>query len=96
MFEHQHAFDRRKLLKLAGIGSAAWLTRVANVLARDAEIAPRGKPAKSIIMLWLAGGPSQLETFDPHPGTNIAGGTKAIKTSVAGIELLIFKKTTLH
>ena len=87
MFEHQHALDRRKLLKLAGLGSAAWMTRVADVLARDAESTPGGKPAKSIILLWLAGGPSQLETFDPHPGTNIAGETKAIDTSVKGIQL---------
>ncbi len=27
-----------------------------------------GEPARSVILLWLAGGPSQLETFDPHPG----------------------------
>ena len=73
MFEHQHRFDRRKLLQLAGLGSAAWMTQVANVLAKEAEKTPRGKPAKSIILLWLAGGPSQLETFDPHPGSNIAG-----------------------
>ena len=38
-------------------------------------------------MLWLAGGPSQLETFDPHPGTTIAGGTKAISTAAQGIQL---------
>ena len=63
------------------------MTRVAHVLARDAETAPQGKPAKSVIMLWLAGGPSQLETFDPHPGANIAGGTKAIKTAVDDIQL---------
>lgn len=37
-------------------------------------------------MLWLSGGPSQLETFDPHPGTT-AGGTKAIKTALSGIQL---------
>ena len=38
-------------------------------------------------MLWLSGGPSQLETFDPHPGTTAAGGTKAIKTALSGIQL---------
>ena len=40
-----------------------------------------------MILLWLAGGPSQLETFDPHPGTTIAGGTKAISTAAKGIQL---------
>jgi hypothetical protein len=40
-----------------------------------------------VILLWLGGGPSQLETFDPHPGKKIAGGTKAIATAAKGIKL---------
>ena len=32
---------------------------------------------RSLITLWLSGGPSQLETWDPHPGTKIGGPTKA-------------------
>ena len=58
-----------------------------DLLAREAEQAPKGFPARSIIILWLAGGPSQLETFDPHPGKMIAGGTKAIKTSNPGVQI---------
>src|SRR5205807_931642 len=42
---------------------------------------------QSVILLWLAGGPSQLETFDPHPGTAIAGDTRAIGTAVPGVQL---------
>ena len=57
----------------------------ASSLARQAE--QSRQPAQSIILLWLGGGPSQLETFDPHPGTTIAGGTKAIATAVKGIQL---------
>jgi hypothetical protein len=61
------------------------LTPVGHLLAAQAE---RGRePARSIILLWLAGGPSQLETFDPHPGTHSAGGTKAIDTAVKGVQL---------
>ena len=37
--------------------------------------------------MWLGGGPSQLETFDPHPGTKIAAGTTAIATAAKGIQL---------
>jgi hypothetical protein len=40
---------------------------------------------KSLITLWMGGGPSQLETFDPHPGTKIGGDTKAIDTKVPGL-----------
>jgi hypothetical protein len=40
-----------------------------------------------LITLWLSGGPSQLETWDPHPGTKIGGPTKAISTSIPGVEI---------
>ena len=39
------------------------------------------------ILLWMAGGPSQLETFDPKPGTEHGGETKAIDTAVPGISI---------
>ena len=42
---------------------------------------------KSVILLWLEGGPSQLETFDPHAGTAIGGEVKAIDTSARGIQV---------
>ncbi|MEM8666541.1 MAG: DUF1501 domain-containing protein [Planctomycetota bacterium] len=42
---------------------------------------------KNVILLWLEGGPSQLETFDPHPGGRIGGDSKAIPTSVEGLEI---------
>ena len=82
------SLNRRAFLRMAGLAGAGWLTPVSHLLARAAE-AP-GKPrdhAQSIIVLWLQGGPSQLETFDPHPGTRIAGGTGAIETAVKGVQL---------
>jgi hypothetical protein len=47
-----------------------------------------GGQAKALIMLWLGGGPSQLETFDPHSNApdEIRGDTKAINTSVPGVQ----------
>lgn len=77
-------FSRRTLLKAAG---AAWLTPLATLLARAEELAPKGKPAKSVIILWMAGGPSQLETFDPHATSKISFGTKAIKTALKDIRI---------
>jgi hypothetical protein len=79
--------SRRGVLKLAALGGASWLTPTAHLLARQAESKPRNGPAQSIIFLWLAGGPSQLETFDPHPGQAIAAGTRAINTAMPGIQL---------
>ncbi len=80
-------FTRRTLLKAAGLSGLSWLTPVGHLLAGEQESQPRGKQAKSVILLWLAGGPSQLETFDPHAERKIAGGTTAIDTSVRGIQL---------
>jgi hypothetical protein len=45
------------------------------------------KQGMSCILLWMGGGPSQLETFDPKPGHEHGGETKAISTSVAGIQI---------
>ncbi len=42
---------------------------------------------RSLVTLWLSGGPSQLETWDPHPGTAIGGPTKAIATSIPGVQI---------
>lgn len=42
---------------------------------------------KSIIVLWMQGGPSQLESWDPHPGTSIGGPTQAISTSIPDLKI---------
>ncbi|MCC9609706.1 DUF1501 domain-containing protein [Blastopirellula sp. JC732] len=78
-------FSRRTLLKAAG--GLPWLTPLAAQLAAAAEADKSGAPAKSVIVLWMQGGPSQLETFDPHPGTMIGGDTKRISTSSSGVEI---------
>jgi hypothetical protein len=79
---------RRDFLKVAGLAGLSWLTPVGHLLARAAEKqADRKQPAQSIILLWMQGGPSQLETFDPHPDTAIAGGTRATDTAVKGVQL---------
>jgi hypothetical protein len=76
--------DRRTVLRAAGLAGVTWLTPLGHLLARLAE---KHGQARSIILLWLQGGPSQLETLDPHPGTAIAGGTTAISTAVKGVQL---------
>lgn len=42
---------------------------------------------KSVILLWLAGGSSQLETWDPKPGAATGGPFRAIQTNVAGAHI---------
>ncbi len=80
-----HSLNRRRFLQATGLAGLSWLTPVSQLLARRAE--QSRQPAQSIILLWLAGGPSQLETFDPHPGTEAAGGTRAVATALPGVQL---------
>ena len=63
----------------AGWAGLSWLDRL--TLHAD-ELR---KARKSCILLWMAGGPSQFETFDPKPGAETQGSTRAIPTSVPGI-----------
>ena len=42
---------------------------------------------KRCVVLWMGGGPSQMETFDPKPGKATGGPTTSIATSVPGIEI---------
>ncbi len=41
----------------------------------------RDERPKSLITLWMNGGMSQLETWDPHPGTKSGGDVRDIATS---------------
>lgn len=75
---------RRDFLQLAGaLGLSFALpgldVRAANERGQDRR--------KSLILVWLHGGPSQLETWDPHPGTKIGGPTTAIDTKVPGLQI---------
>jgi hypothetical protein len=77
---------RRSHLRGASTAGISWLTPLADILAAEAEKAPKGKPAKSLILLWLGGAASQLDTFDPHPTTKIGGGVKSIDTAIKGVQ----------
>src|SRR4051812_36635688 len=76
--------DRRDFLQLAaGLGLSFALP------AMNLRAASRRGPErqKSLVILWLEGGPSQLETWDPHPNGSVGGPTRAIATSVPGLEI---------
>jgi Protein of unknown function (DUF1501) len=77
---------RRDFLKVipAAAAAAGALSWHDHVTASAAELRKSGK---ACILLWMQGGPSQFETFDPKPGNANGGETKAIKTAVPGIEI---------
>jgi uncharacterized protein (DUF1501 family) len=75
--------NRRHLLMLgAGGFLGALLSRYSRA---DGPVRP--PKAKAIVLLWMNGGPSHLETWDPKPGHANGGPTKAIKTSLAGLSV---------
>jgi hypothetical protein len=77
---------RRQVFRLASAGvlggsASGWLANLA------AEAATDPKRRKSCILLWMSGGPSQIDTFDPKPGHVNGGPYKPIETGVPGILL---------
>ncbi len=98
---HEHAFTglnakaaeglmlvgRRNVLK-AGWAGLAGLS-LPGLLRKRAEAASAGRPTssgKSVILLWMAGGPSQIDTWDPKPGQPFMnrGPFAAIQTKLPG------------
>jgi len=79
---------RRDVMKLALTGAAGAM--LAGPAGLRAATTPRRKvaTAKSVIQIWMWGGPSHLDTFDPKPGTghDYCGPLdKPIKTNVDGV-----------
>ncbi|HUE71902.1 MAG TPA: DUF1501 domain-containing protein [Pirellulaceae bacterium] len=76
-------FTRRGLLSLtAGATLSGWLPRLAAHATEEKQV-------KSCILLWMAGGPSHLDTFDLKPDApdRVRGEFKPIDTSVPGIQI---------
>lgn len=82
----RHVLQRRDFLRAVSLGSAAtgMLTWPDLMSLQAAALRKQGR---ACILLWMSGGPSQFETFSPKPGHEHGGETKAIRTSVAGIEI---------
>ncbi len=78
--------SRRDWLRLSacgafGVSFSRWLPALAEEAAKDKN------RKRSCILLWMTGGPSQIDTFDPKPGHENGGPFKAIETSVPGIQI---------
>ena len=79
--------NRRQLGRLTG--AAGLSTLLGNLVAAAPADTSRsaGAPFKRCITLWMEGGPSQLDTFDPKPGSVNGGPLSAVSTSVPGMQL---------
>lgn len=84
----RRGFMAKTALSALGVGIAPW---VRTPMAMAAETASGGSGgagrAKRCIYIYLNGGMTHLDTFDPKPGSETAGPLKAIKTNADGIQL---------
>ncbi|WP_406695992.1 DUF1501 domain-containing protein [Singulisphaera sp. Ch08] len=83
---------RREFLKFGALNLGALAsglsTNLAGLLAAEAA-SPRADRDFSVILLWAAGGPSHLDTFDlkPDAPSEYRGPFRPIATNVPGIEI---------
>ena len=80
--------SRRELMRQGIVGAAAILSQDALALPAWAQKQPPKAKAKSVIQIWMWGGASHLDTFDPKPaaGNDYCGPlNKPIHTNVDGI-----------
>lgn len=86
----EHAVSRRSFMGGAMAGAAALTAAdmtVLDVLQSPVIADELKRQDKRVILFWLAGGASQLETFDPKPGRPTGGPYRAIPTNVPGIHI---------
>ncbi len=80
-----HGVGRRQFLKFA-VGGTAGLAMAPDLSLWAQDTVARTR-AKSVIILWMGGGPSQLDTFDPKPGHKNGGPVTALETPVRGFQV---------
>lgn len=78
--------SRRTFLQVGGLATLG-LTLPGYLRARAASPATPAR-AKRCILLWMQGGPSHIDTFDPKPDApaEIRGEFKAIPTALSGVQ----------
>jgi hypothetical protein len=82
----QFQVNRRDFLKTSAAAGGLLVTTsfIGSTLSAQTAARRPNTKIKSVIFMFMEGGPSQLETFDPKPGVETGGPTKAIETEVPG------------
>jgi len=78
----QHPTSRRSFIAAGSLGFLGLSLRESLAAAADTSSPPNGK-AKAVILFWLEGGPSHIDTWDPKSNSNF----KPISTNVPGIQI---------
>ncbi|MCB1243297.1 MAG: DUF1501 domain-containing protein [Verrucomicrobiales bacterium] len=72
---------------LLGVGALGYANKAHAALGPNLGLPGRAGAAKHIIYLYMGGGMTHMDTFDPKPGHENQGPVKAIKTNVDGIRI---------
>jgi hypothetical protein len=85
----EHDISRRSFLGGLAAGAAALAggTGAVNAFAESSLAGELKRRDRRVILLWLAGGASQLETWDPKPGRPTGGPFAAIPTAIPGVHI---------
>lgn len=89
IYTHCTGVSRRSCLQLGLAGFlGAGFTDLLQLRASAGETSNPAAKAKSCILVWLDGGPTHYETFDPKPEAphEVRGEFNAIDTKVAGVQ----------
>lgn len=78
---------RRGFLKQLFAASAAGAATLSWRDMMIVQAATLRKTGKAMILLWMDGGPSQFETFNPKIGSKYQGPAGAISTSLPGVHI---------
>src|SRR5262245_54790173 len=78
--------SRRWFLQ-TGLAGMAGLTLPGLLRCRAPGATPAGSDRKAVILIWLSGGPSHLDTWDPKPDApdEVRGPFGSIPTRVPGV-----------
>ena len=84
----EHGLSRRAFLNRTALGSAGLAAGLGDIITSRTAIAEQVQAkGKRVLNIFLHGGVSQLETWDPKPNTDTGGPFRAIPTSVPGIHI---------
>lgn len=84
---------RSFMMKMAGTFlGVSLLPDALSPQVQAASMLPRGKRGSgsapvNVIYLYMSGGMSHIDTFDPKPGTDVQGPTQVIETQIKGIQV---------
>src|SRR6185295_13222267 len=87
MLQPRYAFDRRQFLRVGAAGVVGASLPLAVSSAVDATSG--ASRAKSVLLVLLSGGPSQLDTLDPKPDApaEVRGEFSVIGTTIPGVKV---------